>query len=152
MGVQEGPMSSEDLDRFVEAQKGVYAEALRELRDGRKRSHWMWFVFPQLRGLGASHASAFYGIRSVEEARDYLGHPLLGPRLVACFEAVLATGGRSAIEIFGPVDAVKLRSSATLFEMAGGGPVFGRCLDSFFDGARDRRTVELLEARRGGGE
>ena len=145
-------MSSEHLDRFVEAQEPVYAAALQELRNGRKRGHWMWFIFPQMLGLGASRTSRLYGIRSIEEARAYLDHPVLGPRLLECFATVNWTGERSAVEIFGSVDAIKLRSSATLFEMAGGGVAFSRCLDSFFEGVRDRRTAEILEAKGRGGE
>lgn len=138
---------NEGLERFVEAQAPVYATALGELRDGRKRSHWMWFIFPQLRGLGASAMSRRYGIVSSEEAEAYLAHALLGPRLRECTEAVNAHRGRSAEAIFGPVDALKLRSSMTLFDLAGGGAPFRQCLDAFFGGARDGRTVELLEDR-----
>ena len=138
---------SDDLERFVEAQAPVYATALRELREGRKRTHWMWFIFPQLRGLGASATSWRYGIESRAEAAAYLAHGLLGPRLSECTEAVNAHRGLSAEAIFGPVDALKLRSSMTLFDLAGGGPHFRRCLDAYFGGASDRRTVELLEDR-----
>lgn len=140
-------MSSEGLERFVKAQEPVYATALEELRQGRKRSHWMWFVFPQLRGLGASGTSRFYGIESRAEAEAYLDHPLLGPRLRECVEAVNGISSRSATQIFGPVDAMKLRSCATLFEIAGGGPPFRRCLDRYFEGARDDRTVDLLDGK-----
>jgi uncharacterized protein (DUF1810 family) len=134
------------LERFVEAQAGAYAVALRELRERRKRSHWMWFIFPQLRGLGSSAMAVRYGIGSLEEAAGYLAHPLLGPRLHECTGAVNEACDCSAERIFGPVDAMKLRSSMTLFEFAGGGPPFRRCLDSFFDGVPDRRTLDLLEA------
>ena len=137
------------LDRFVEAQATVYASALRELREGRKRSHWMWFIFPQLLGLGFSPMAVRYAIASTQEAEAYLAHPVLGPRLYECTEAVNAHRGRSAEAIFGPVDAMKLRSSMTLFEMAGGGRCFRACLDAYFGGARDPRTVELLEAALG---
>jgi len=137
----------EGLDRFVDAQGGVYDQALDELRAGRKTSHWMWFVFPQIAGLGMSPTSRFYAIRSAGEARAYLDHPLLGSRLRACVDAVLAPEGRAAEAIFGPVDAVKLRSSMTLFERVGSGADrFGRCLDVFFGGARDERTLALLAA------
>ena len=135
----------EGLERFVEAQAPVYAAALRELREGRKRTHWMWFIFPQLRGLGASATSRRYGIASLEEAAGFLAHPLLGTRLRECTEAVNALRDRSAEAIFGPVDALKLRSSMTLFDLAGGGPWFRRCLDAYFGGTPDRRTIELLE-------
>jgi uncharacterized protein (DUF1810 family)/adenylate kinase family enzyme len=140
-------MSSDGLERFVEAQEPVYAAALEELRQGRKRGHWMWFIFPQLRGLGSSAASRLYGIDSRAEAEAYLRHPLLGPRLLECVETVNSIPERSAERIFGPVDAKKLRSSMTLFDLAGGGPAFARCLAVFFGGARDPRTVELLDAR-----
>ena len=137
---------SEGLDRFVAAQAPVYASALQELREGRKRSHWMWFVFPQLRGLGASAMAWRYGIGSAEEAAAYLAHPLLGPRLLECTEAVNGHRGLTAEAIFGPVDAMKLRSSMTLFDRAGGGPAFRRCLDLYFEGVPDARTIGLLES------
>jgi uncharacterized protein (DUF1810 family) len=135
------------LERFVEAQAAVYASALSELREGRKRTHWMWFVFPQLRGLGGSAASLHFGIASRAEAAAYLAHPVLGPRLLECTDAVNVHRGRSAEAIFGPVDALKLRSSMTLFESAGGGAPFGRCLEAFFGGVPDRRTLDLLATR-----
>ena len=128
------------LRRFVEAQDeaGTYERALAELRAKRKTSHWMWFVFPQLAGLGQSAMSRTYAIDSPEEARAYVDHPLLGPRLVDCAEALLAHEGRSAREIMGAVDAVKLRSSMTLFARAAPEqPVFGRVLDRYFEGAPD---------------
>jgi uncharacterized protein (DUF1810 family) len=135
---------AEGLERFVEAQEPVYAAALQELRQGRKQSHWMWFIFPQLRGLGASVLSHRYGIASRDEAAEFLAHPLLGPRLRECTGAVNDIRGRSAEAIFGPVDAMKLRSSMTLFDLAGGGAPFRRCLQTYFDGKSDRRTVDLL--------
>ncbi len=134
-----------DLERFVDAQAPIYAEALTELRRGRKESHWMWFVFPQLAGLGSSATARFYAIGSLDEARAYLVHPLLGPRLGACAEAVLGHSERSADAIFGSVDAMKFRSSMTLFEAASDGAgTFGQALDSFFDGVRDAATLDLL--------
>jgi uncharacterized protein (DUF1810 family) len=136
---------AEGLERFVSAQEPVYDSALRELREGRKRSHWMWFIFPQLRGLGASATSRHYGLASKEQAADYLAHPLLGPRLGECTAAVNAHRGRSAEAIFGPVDALKLRSSMTLFDLAGGGASFRQCLEAYFDGVPDPRTLELLK-------
>jgi uncharacterized protein (DUF1810 family) len=136
----------DSLDRFLAAQQDVYTAALRELREGRKRTHWMWFIFPQLRGLGSSAMSRRYGIASRKEAAGYLAHPLLGPRLHECTAAVNAHCGRSAEAIFGPIDAMKLRSSMTLFERAGGGASFARCLDAHFGGIRDARTIELLES------
>ncbi len=105
------------LQRFVDAQQGVFDTALSELRAGSKQSHWMWFVFPQLAGLGRSPTAKFYGLASIEEARAYLRHPLLGPRLLASVEAILNwSGNRTAEQIFGAIDAIKLRSSLTLFE------------------------------------
>ena len=140
-------MASFDLDRFVAAQAGVYAQALAELEAGRKQSHWMWFVFPQIAGLGASPMARFYAIASGEEARAYLLHPLLGPRLRECTETMLGHRGRSAEAILGPVDAIKLRSSMTLFEaVAGRQDLFARALDAFYKGERDARTLELLQA------
>ena len=134
-----------DLQRFVEAQAGgVYEHALAELRARRKRSHWMWFVFPQLRGLGRSETSRFYGLESLDEARAYLADPVLGPRLRECFEAVVEAPG-SAEDVLGSIDAMKLRSSATLFgQVAPDDPLFGGVLDRFFDGAPDPATTALL--------
>ena len=133
-----------DLQRFVDAQEGVYERALAEIRAGRKTTHWMWFVFPQVDGLGSSSMARRYAIRSLAEARDYLAHPVLGPRLVACAEAALAAPG-TAHDIFGPPDDLKLRSSATLFEKAAGeGSVFTRLIERFYDNQRDERTLERL--------
>ncbi|HEY1145648.1 MAG TPA: DUF1810 domain-containing protein [Allosphingosinicella sp.] len=140
-------MNAIGLDRFVEAQAHAYADALAELRAGRKESHWMWFVFPQIAGLGTSPTSRFYAIASLEEARAYLAHPLLGMRLRECTEAVLAHAGISAEAIFGGIDAMKLRSSMTLFDrVAGGKNPFGQCLAAFFGGERDAGTLALLGA------
>jgi uncharacterized protein (DUF1810 family) len=139
-----------DLQRFVDAQSPVYVDALAELRRGRKQSHWMWFVFPQLRGLGRSAMADFHGLASIDEAKAYLEHPLLGRRLVECAQAMLAHAGRSADAILGPVDAVKLRSSTTLFECAAGGGFgpFGAVLDTFFGGVRDQATLRMLAGAR----
>jgi uncharacterized protein (DUF1810 family) len=132
------------LKRFLEAQEDVYAQALSELRNGRKRSHWIWYIFPQLDGLGSSATSKFYAIKSMEEARRYLDHPALGARLKECAEAVLAVTGSSVSDIFGYPDNLKFRSSMTLFSLiAGGDSVFGRILDKYFNGKPDERTVEL---------
>ena len=132
------------LDRFVEAQEGVHDRALGEIRAGRKQTHWMWFVFPQIRGLGSSPLAQKYAIGSLDEARAYLAHPVLGPRLLACADAALAVPDGTAYDIFGPPDDVKLRSSATLFERAGGPDVFTRLLERFFAGERDAATLERL--------
>ncbi|MGO4172950.1 DUF1810 domain-containing protein [Bosea sp. TAF32] len=134
------------LQRFVDAQEPVWADALAEVRAGRKRSHWIWFVFPQMRGLGLSPNSEFYGIGSLDEARAYLAHPVLGPRLGTVTEAVLAHEGRSANAIFGSPDDRKLRSSMTLFDAASGdgANAYRAVLRRFFDGIPDPRTLELL--------
>ena len=134
-----------DLQRFVEAQDRDYARALAEISDGEKRSHWMWYVFPQCDGLGHSPTARRFAIRSVAEAEAYLRHPVLGPRLIEAAEAVLAVEGRSARDIFGSPDDVKLHSSATLFSrVSGAGSPFHRVLDRFFGGKPDGRTLELI--------
>jgi uncharacterized protein (DUF1810 family) len=135
-----------DLERFAAAQQGVYERALGELRSGRKRSHWMWFVFPQLAGLGRSETARFYGIGGAAEARAYLAHPLLGPRLRECAEALLAHKHQAAEAILGPIDALKLRSSTTLFEAVAEDPApFAAVLDAFFGGERDAGTLTMLD-------
>jgi uncharacterized protein (DUF1810 family) len=135
-----------DLERFVDAQAGVFEPAMVEVRAGRKVGHWMWFVFPQLAGLGRSEISRYYAIASLEEARAYVAHPALGRRLREAAAATLAAPkGRSAEAIFGSIDAVKLRSSMTLFARAAPDePVFGRVLDRFFGGLADPATDERL--------
>ena len=135
------------LERFTAAQDqdGTYERAVTELRAGRKVSHWMWFVFPQIEGLGFSAISKRYAISSLDEARAYLNHPVLGPRLITAANIVAGTEGRSAEQIFGPVDALKLRSSMTLFAAADPGePVFRTVLDKYFDGAPDEATLARL--------
>lgn len=142
-----------DLERFVHAQDGVYQYALAEVAGGLKRSHWMWYVFPQLAGLGTSPTAKRFAIASLAEAEAYLLHPVLGPRLVGISEALLAETGRSAREIFGATDEMKLRSSATLFaRVSARGSVFERLLDQYFGGTPDERTIALLEARNDRGE
>ena len=134
-----------DLNRFVGAQSGTYDLALAELRNGRKDGHWIWFIFPQVAGLGMSSMSQAYAVTGIDEARAYLAHPLLGPRLRACFDALLAVDGRTADAILGAVDAVKVRSSATLFARADpSDPRFQAVLDRYYGGAADARTDELL--------
>jgi uncharacterized protein (DUF1810 family) len=138
-----------DLKRFVDAQASVYPQVLTELRAGKKRSHWMWFIFPQVAGLGMSSTSRHYAIQSLNEARAYLDHPMLGPRLVECCEALLALDGRTASEIFGYPDDMKLRSSMTLFAAVPGSPVVLRAvLDKYFAGKPDERTLGLIDASR----
>jgi uncharacterized protein (DUF1810 family) len=141
-----------DLDRFVVAQddratddRTTYDRALAELRAGRKTSHWMWFVFPQVAGLGQSPTAKHYELAGLEEARAYLDHDVLGPRLLACSRALLGLDGTTAEQVLGPVDAMKLRSSMTLFARADPDQrVFADVLDRFFDGAPDERTIRLL--------
>jgi uncharacterized protein (DUF1810 family) len=135
-----------DLERFVTAQAAVYDRALAELRAGRKRSHWMWFVFPQLAGLGRSATAQRYGIRDLEEARAYLAHPLLGPRLRECADALLALATHDPVTVLGEIDAVKLRSSMTLFVRADPGESrFAAVLDHFYGGIPDPATDDLLD-------
>ena len=133
------------LERFVSAQAGgVYEQALAELRQGRKQSHWMWFVFPQIRGLGRSETARFYAIRDRDEAREYLNHPLLGRRLEECARALLAHEGLGAHAIFGYPDDRKLRSSMSLFALVSPpGSVFEQVLARYFNGERDAATVEI---------
>ena len=134
-----------DLSRFVQAQEGNYEHALAEIVSGRKRTHWMWYVFPQLDGLAFSSTSKLYSIKSLEEARAYLDHPILGPRLLECAEAVMRVDGRSATEIFGSPDDLKLRSCATLFAcVLPPGSVFDRLLAKYYGGRRDGKTLNLL--------
>ena len=137
-----------DLERFVTAQEPVFPSVLAELKAGRKRTHWMWFVFPQLRGLGRSSMATFYGIASLHEARAYLAHPLLGPRLDHCTRTVLDLEDGSLHQIFGSPDDMKFQSSMTLFALAAADPVssFYKALDRWCGGALDAQTLRLLDA------
>jgi uncharacterized protein (DUF1810 family) len=138
-----------DLGRFVDAQDRVYDTVVAELRDGAKRTHWIWFIFPQLRGLGRSGTAQHYGIGSLDEARAYLAHPVLGPRLRECTRLVAAIDGRTVEEIFGWPDNMKVRSSMTLFARATDDNAdFRGVLDKFYDGEEDPATLELLNAAR----
>lgn len=135
------------LHRFLEAQDDVYPQALAEIEAGRKTSHWMWFIFPQFDGLAFSSTSKFFAIKSIEEARAFLEHPVLGPRLLECAEAVVAAEDRSANDIFGTPDDLKLRSCATLFaSITPPGSVFDRLLQKFFHGEWDAKTLRLLSS------
>jgi len=135
-----------DLARFVSAQSHSYEQALKEVSNGKKQSHWMWYIFPQIRGLGRSSTSQRYGIASANEAHAYLEHELLGPRLIAICEATLSIEGRSATDIFGRPDDMKLRSCVTLFAFVSDtNSIFHRVLDKYFDGKSDKRTERLLE-------
>jgi uncharacterized protein (DUF1810 family) len=134
-----------DLERFVRAQTQHYEQALAEIRSGRKRSHWMWFIFPQCEGLGSSPMSSRYSIKSRAEAKAYLNHPLLGPRLVTSMNAVLEVEGRSASELFGSPDDMKLQSCATLFAcLSTAGSVFHQLLRKYFGDRRDANTLRLM--------
>jgi uncharacterized protein (DUF1810 family) len=138
-------MTDPDLIRFLDAQSQIYAQVIDELTSGRKRSHWMWFIFPQVAGLGQSPTSVRFAISSLDEAREYLTHPVLGPRLKECTKLVLDLEGKTARQIFGPVDELKFRSSMTLF--AGAAPeddLFERCLEKYFAGAPDQATLTKL--------
>jgi uncharacterized protein (DUF1810 family) len=136
-----------DLSRFTNAQENIYDSVLAELRSGRKRTHWMWYVFPQIDGLGHSATSKRYAIKSIEEARQYLNHPVLGKRLLECAEAVFTLEGRSISEIFGYPDNLKLKSSMTLFAYVAtpSCSVFTRILDKYFNSEQDALTLQLLE-------
>ena len=136
-----------DLDRFIDAQNGIYGQALSELKAGRKRSHWMWFIFPQIAGLGTSSMAEKYAIRSAEEAAAYLADPILGTRLLRCVDAMLSVNDRSAHDILGSPDDLKFRSSLTLFAaISDHGSLFHRAIDKYYAGEFDKRTVELLDA------
>jgi uncharacterized protein (DUF1810 family) len=138
-----------NLKRFITAQEGIYERALAELKAGQKRSHWMWFVFPQIKGLGRSSTSEIYAIKSKAEAQEYLRHPILGTRLRECTEAVLAIEEKSASEILDTPDDMKFKSSMTLFAyISEPGSIFARALDKYFGGKRDRKTVEFLTNER----
>ncbi len=137
-----------NLQRFVEAQQGIFDSALAEIRSGHKRTHWMWFIFPQLAGLGRSPTAKYYGIVSLDEAGAYLEHSLLGSRLRRSVDAVLPWAGkRTAEQIFGSIDALKLRSSMTLFDEVEPGGMFAQMLDAFYAGRRDERTLALLNGQ-----
>ena len=134
-----------DLDRFLEAQESDYARALAEIKSGRKRSHWMWYIFPQIAGLGYSSTSKFYAIRNRTEAESYLAHPILGARIVEISNALLEIEEKTANQIFGSPDDMKLKSSMTLFgALDETNPVFRKVLEKYFDGEEDRRTLELI--------
>lgn len=137
------------LNRFLAAQSSAYAAALEEIRAGKKRNHWMWYIFPQLRGLGSSPTSQAYAIQDMDEARTYLAHSVLRGNLTEICEALLSLDSDDANQIFGWPDCMKLRSSMTLFALAeGGNSVFQQVLDKFFSGAMDQRTLDILEAQR----
>ena len=134
-----------NLSRFLNAQEDDYETAFNEIRSGQKLSHWMWYIFPQIDGLGFSPTSRLYAIKSTAEAEAYLSHPILGTRLLQCAEAALQVEGRTAFEIFGSPDDMKLRSCATLFaSVSPKGSVFDQLIEEYFEGVRDNKTLELL--------
>lgn len=136
-----------DLQHFLDAQDGTYTDALAELTAGEKRTHWMWFIFPQIDGLGFSATTRRYSIKSSDEARAYLAHPVLGERLLECTRTLLAINGRTALEVFGRPDDMKLQSSMTLFATTSPAESeFAALLDKYYNGERDPRTVELIKA------
>ena len=136
-----------NLARFLKAQENVFTCALQELQEGQKRSHWMWFIFPQSRGLGSSPTAQYYAVEGVDEARAYLAHPLLGARLTECAATVNMLDGKSLSQIFGHPDHLKFRSSMTLFELAAGtNAEFSKALDKYCSGARDQATLDIAEA------
>ena len=132
------------LDRFVRAQASTWDAALAEITAGAKHGHWIWFIFPQLAGLGLSSTARHYAVEDLTEARAYLAHPVLGPRLIEATRAMLSHRDRRPEAILGTIDAMKLRSSLTLFEAAGGDPLFGEAIDAFYEGERDGMTLALL--------
>lgn len=137
-------MENEGLKRFVKAQEHEFAQALREIKDGRKMSHWMWYIFPQLQGLGHSSTAQYYAIKDREEAEAYMKHPVLGSRLLEISGELLKLKSNDAREVLGWPDDLKLKSSMTLFEMVSAEPVFGQVLDKFYNGERDGKTLALL--------
>lgn len=136
--------SNYDLNRFLEAQNGVYPIALKELQEGRKRSHWMWYIFPQLKNLGNSYNAKYYGISGIEEAVAYLQHPILGQRLREVTSIILNLSGNDAEAIFGCIDAMKLRSSMTLFDVVSPNDIFAQIIDKYFNGQSDNRTISTI--------
>ncbi|WP_010215993.1 DUF1810 domain-containing protein [Sphingomonas sp. PAMC 26621] len=139
-------MAQFDLSRFSSAQSDMFETALSEIRAGEKRSHWIWFVFPQIAGLGTSSTANHFAIRTLDEARAFIDDQLLGDRYLTAVEALQTLPGGSAERVFGGVDAMKLRSSLTLFEAAGGAAVIGHALEKWFGGERDARTLALIDA------
>ena len=136
---------TDNLARFLDAQTNTYEAALKEIKSGRKTSHWMWFIFPQIAGLGLSETARFYAIRNEKEAAEYLAHPVLGTRLIEISTALVGLSTNNAIEVFGSIDSMKLKSSMTLFSLSENAhPVFQKVLDKFFDGKKDEKTVALL--------
>lgn len=140
-------METQELERFITAQEGDYQIAFNEIVRGCKRSHWMWYIFPQLKGLGFSETAQYYGIKDKKEAMDYLNHPVLGERLISITTELMAHKQRSALDIFGSPDDIKLRSCMTLFAaLPNSNPIFEKVIQQFFQGKKDERTEQLLNA------
>lgn len=138
-----------NLNRFVEAQSNIYGQVVEELRQGRKTSHWMWYIFPQIKGLGHSATAMYYSISSLDEATQYLNHPVLGNRLIECCRILLGLENKTAEDIFGSVDAMKLKSSMTLFSLVSDNPVFNRVLNKYYKGIKDSATLKIVSQGRG---
>ena len=138
-----------NISRFIEAQEGIYPIALRELQEGHKRSHWMWYIFPQLKGLGRSYNANYYGISRTDEASEYLATPILGQRLREASNAILNLPTDDAVEVFGGIDSRKLKSSMTLFDLVSPNDIFARVLDKYFNGIRDNHTISIIQSKNG---
>lgn len=136
-----------DINRFLEAQETTYQQALQEVKNGRKTSHWIWYIFPQIEGLGQSYASHYYGIEDIEEAKAYLQQPILKQRLLEISNALLEVEGKTSFEIFGTLDAIKVQSSMTLFHITNLEEVFKQVLDKYYDGTLDENTIEKLNKK-----
>ncbi|MCD7972863.1 MAG: DUF1810 domain-containing protein [Candidatus Azobacteroides sp.] len=134
-----------NLNRFIDAQSNIYKQVVKELTQGRKTSHWMWYIFPQIKGLGYSPMAQFYAISSLEEAKEYLNHAVLGKRLIECCQILLTLENKTAENIFGSIDAMKLKSSMTLFSLVSDNPVFNRVLEMYFNGVKDTATLKIVE-------
>lgn len=133
-----------NLNRFVEAQNNIYEQVVKELRHGRKTSHWMWYIFPQIKGLGYSSTAMYYAISSLDEATEYLNHPILGSRLIECCRILLGLENKTAGDILGSIDAMKLKSSMTLFSLVSDNPVFNQVLDIYYNGEKDSATLRIV--------
>jgi len=140
--------TKKNLTRFLEAQNGVFEDALREIKNGKKTRHWMWYIFPQISGLGFSETSKFYAIKNKSEATEYLNHEILGPRLIEICTELLKLSTQNSVEVFGSIDSLKLKSSMTLFsQLESTNQVFQNVLDKFFGGKKDEKTIQLLNTK-----
>lgn len=139
-------VNDRNIERFLKAQERIYTIALQELHEGRKRSHWMWYIFPQLKGLGHSYNSRFYGISGTEEASEYFKDPILRQRLMEVSNVILNLATDDAVEVFGGIDSRKLKSSMTLFDLVSPNDIFARVLDKYFNGQRDNQTLAIIQS------